>query len=98
MMYVAAAGVLMNGAIAMLLWHPMDLYSAGFHLSFAVVIAYAILLPLVNQWLLERKGPSVQSSVGKLHWSAILERGETTVPQILEPRASLDLLRSTRSP
>ncbi len=49
-------------AIGMLLWHPLDLYSAGFHLSFAVVIAFAILLPLVRQWLIDRKGPSIQSS------------------------------------
>lgn len=38
------------GAIAMLLWHPMDLYSAGFHLSFAVVIAFVFLVPAMKRW------------------------------------------------
>jgi competence protein ComEC len=44
-------------AIAMLLWHPMDLYSAGFHLSFAVVIVFVLLLPRVQEWVKQRRDP-----------------------------------------
>jgi competence protein ComEC len=50
-------------AIAMLLWHPLDVYSAGFQLSFAVVITLSLLLPLVQQWLRERKGPAPAAPV-----------------------------------
>jgi competence protein ComEC len=42
-------------AIAMLLWHPMDLLTAGFHLSFAVAIVFLFLLPRFNQWLKSRE-------------------------------------------
>jgi competence protein ComEC len=41
--------------LAMLLWHPMDLYSVGFHLSFAVAIAFLFLLPRVMDWLRSRR-------------------------------------------
>jgi competence protein ComEC len=41
--------------IAMLLWHPMDLYSAGFHLSFAVAVVFLFLLPRFKQWLKSRE-------------------------------------------
>jgi competence protein ComEC len=44
-------------ALAMLLWHPMDLYTAGFHLSFAVVIAFLFLLPAMQSWLASLKNP-----------------------------------------
>jgi competence protein ComEC len=44
-------------AIAMLLWHPMDLYSVGFHLSFAVAIAFLFLLPRLSAWLLSKTDP-----------------------------------------
>ena len=36
--------------IAMLLWHPLDLYSDGFQLSLAVVVAFLTLLPAVRRW------------------------------------------------
>ena len=41
--------------LAMLLWHPMDLYSIGFHLSFAVAIAFLFLLPRVTEYLKTRR-------------------------------------------
>lgn len=51
--------VLSLAAIAMLIWHPMDLYSAGYHLSFAVVIAYALLLPPLREWIKNRDPDAV---------------------------------------
>jgi competence protein ComEC len=38
------------GATAMLLWHPLDLFSIGFHLSFAVVTVFVLLLPPCRRW------------------------------------------------
>ena len=36
--------------IAMLAVHPLDLYTDGFQLSFAVVVAFLILLPALRRW------------------------------------------------
>ena len=41
--------------VAMLLVHPMDVFSAGFQLSFAVVIAFAVVIPRFRQWSLDRR-------------------------------------------
>lgn len=45
------------GMIAMLLWHPLDIYSAGFHLSFAMVVVFLLLLPPLRQWLQSLRDP-----------------------------------------
>jgi competence protein ComEC len=45
------------GAILMLLWHPLDLYSAGFHLSFAVVFAFVFLVPEIRHLFQSWRNP-----------------------------------------
>ena len=45
---LALAGI---AVIGMLLWHPMDLYSVGFQLSFAVLLVFSILQPRLQLWL-----------------------------------------------
>ena len=39
--------------IAMLVWHPLDLYNAGFQLSFAVMVAFMFLLPAIRRWSID---------------------------------------------
>jgi competence protein ComEC len=46
-------------AIGMLLWHPLDLFSIGFHLSFAVVIVFVLLLPPLREWVHSWRDPHV---------------------------------------
>ena len=43
--------------MAMLLWHPLDLYTPGFHLSFAVAAAFVFLLPAFQGWLNQQRNP-----------------------------------------
>ncbi len=45
------------GALAMLLWHPMDLYSVGFHISFAVVIVCVLILTRWREWSWLHRNP-----------------------------------------
>ena len=63
-------------AIAMLLWHPMDLYSAGFHLSFAVVITFVLLLPRLQEW--------VRSLQNQDEIAARQERKQSTIERLRE--------------
>ena len=44
--------------IAMLVVHPLDLYTDGFQLSAAVVIAFVILLPVIRRWSFDPDRPT----------------------------------------
>ena len=44
---------------AMLLWHPFDLYSAGFQLSMAVVLALALLFQRLHDYTLSLRDPDM---------------------------------------
>jgi competence protein ComEC len=68
--------------IAMLLWHPMDFYSLGFGLSFAVAIAFVLYLPKIQRWRQlrlnpddvakpETKGPSTLQKIRSRIWFAL---------------------------
>jgi competence protein ComEC len=73
---VDRAQMLAIGALVMLLWHPLDLFSVGFHLSFAVVIVFVILLPKLRDW--DRQHQDLDADVSRtratpvravLHWT-----------------------------
>jgi competence protein ComEC len=51
--------VLALAIFAMLLWHPLDLYSGGFQLSVIAVCAIVLLLPRVRELLLSWRDPDI---------------------------------------
>ena len=48
--WVARPQLVALAVIAMLVWHPMDLYGEGFQLSLAIIVAFVLLLPAVRRW------------------------------------------------
>lgn len=48
---INALQVLCVCAMAMLCWNPMDLYNAGFQLSYGTVLGLIVISPLVKNWL-----------------------------------------------
>ena len=51
--------ILSLAVLVMLLWHPLDLYSAGFQLSLAVVLALALLFHHVRDFKISLRDPDM---------------------------------------